>query len=196
MRLGVLALGALVAAGCAGPFRFKGPALPYAAKVWLLDAEEELLTARSRADEAQLELVRAQEQLAKAQARLTALGLGSGAAVELKEEARAQVALARSSLAWRGRAAELSRRSLDCADLRFEAAVAEAQVRYPVEGAGSKQDPRLIAQAQACDEKLRPEAATLSGLAEARDTARAQLERSAAQAALKAPLLRPRPYLE
>ena len=88
---------ALALVGCAGGF-LHGPALTYDARVYLLDAEEELMTARARAEDAARELEHQQQSLDQAAVRLAELGDGEtkrealAALAALKQEAKAEVA--------------------------------------------------------------------------------------------------------
>jgi chromosome segregation ATPase len=181
-----------VLSGCAvlgGP----APRLSYEARVYLLDAEEDLMTVRARHDEAQRELAHARGAVDEANERIASMG---AAAPELKAEAKAGLALAVALEKRVARAVELLEAEEACADLRYAARRAMAEVRFRLEGADEAEATKLEERAQGCQDKLVKKQQALAEAQGALDRSRADSERAATKASARSPHQYPRPWLE
>ena len=191
-RLGLLAMLALVSSGCAtvGGSLF-GRRLPYEARVYLLDAEEDLMTSRARADQADRDLYRAKQALSEAEKRYESLRESP-----LKPEAKSQVKLAQAQVTREQRQLELLDAATACAERRYAAARARAEVKFKVEGADDGEATRLEERAATCAQKLDKRELALAEAEEQLARARAEQDRASQAAAAKAPLDHPRPWIE
>lgn len=183
---------AIVTSGCAtvGGSIFSRR-LPYEARVYLLDAEEDLMTARARADQADRDVYRAKHALGAADQRLDELRDS-----KLEGEARAQVKVAKAQVAREERSLELLDAASVCSERRYHAARARAEVKFKVEGADEGEATRLEERAEACSAKLDKRELALAEAEEQLARARAEQDRASQAAAVKAPLEHPRPWLE
>lgn len=172
------------------------PRLPYEARVWLMDAEEEHKTAEARVLEAREARVEAEAQVAEALRARDALGAESDVQPPLVEEAEAQVAYAEATLREKEQALELTEASRACSELGLAAARAEAEVRAKLEGAEPEQVKALHERTEACHGELGQLRALMSAASSMRSSAAAALERARTKAAAAAPTARPRPFLE
>ena len=188
----ILIVLAVLMSGCATvAARLTGPKLPYEARVYLLDAEEDLMTARARADQAERDVFRAKLSLGEADKRRDALR-GS----ELEKEAKAEVEVAVAKVEREERALDLLDASTACAERRYSAARAKAEVRFKIEGADEAEADRLQERADACQAKLEKKELALAEAEEKLARARAAQERESVAASAKAPLEHPRPWIE
>jgi hypothetical protein len=191
MRAVLMAALAVLGSGCATMQGLFGPSLPYDARVYLLDAEEDLMTAATRSDEAARELDRARREVKQAQERHEGLRESP-----LKKEAAAAVELAKARVVRAERSADLLGAAHACADKRYSAARAQAEVKFKVEGASASNADALSAKAEDCETKLEKRKDALAASDEALQRARAAEDRAEAQAAVQAPAQYPRPWLE
>ena len=191
MRALLLAALACAASGCATGFSLTGPRLPYEARVYLLDAEEDLMTARARAEQAERDVLRAQSALAAADERYEALR-----ASPPKNEAKAAAAVEAARVEREERSLELLGAAAACAERRYVAARARAEVKFKVEGADEPEANALAERAEACTTKLDKRELALAEAEEKLARARAVQERESIAAAAQAPLEDPRPWLE
>ncbi|MBL8953649.1 MAG: hypothetical protein JNK82_22935 [Myxococcaceae bacterium] len=192
MRALVVVALAVVTSGCATVGgRLFGPRLPYEARVWLLDAEEDLMTARARAEQAERDVVRAQASLAAADQRCEALRDSP-----LEREAKAAAAVEAARVVREERSFDLLAAQAGCAERRYAAARARAEVKFKVEGADEAEANALAERAEACAAKLDKRELALTEAEEQLARARAARERESIAAAAQAPLEHPRPWLE
>jgi hypothetical protein len=190
-RIALVAALWVLGSGCATVQSLFGPKLPYDARVYLLDAEEDLMTAATRSDEAARELDRARRELDAAEDRQESLRESP-----LKKEAQAAVELAKARVARAEKSAELLFAAHACADRRYSAARAQAAVKFKVEGASASDADGLSAKAEECEARLDKRKEALAAAEEALQRARAEEDRAEAQAAVQAPQQYPRPWLE
>jgi hypothetical protein len=190
VRASLLAL-AVVASGCSTVGSVFAPRLPYEARVYLLDAEEDLMTAMARTEEAQRDVAQARRDLDSAQSRAHSLKESP-----LKKEAFAEVSLAKARVVRAEKSAELLVASQDCAERRYAAARAQAEVKFKVKRADPSNAARLADKADACDGKLDRKRDALAVAEEALNRARSEQDRAAIQAAAQSPAQYPRPWLE
>jgi chromosome segregation ATPase len=165
--------------------------LPYEARVYLLDAEEDLMTARARADQADREVYRAKQALGAADKRLDDLRES-----KLEAEAKAQVKVAQAQVTREERQLELLDAATVCAERRYHAARARAEVKFKVNGADEGEASRLEERAEACTAKLDKKELALAEAEEQLARARAEQDRASQAAAVQAPLEHPRPWIE
>jgi len=188
--------------GCAGA------RLPYEARLWLMDAEEQLLTAGERVGEARAALVAAQADVTRAEQaleRLEAGGEGGGevqvrpedsALPALLAEAKAEVKYAEANLALRVQELEATKARQGCAELSLEAARAEAEVRAKLEDAQPAEAKALAERAAGCLGELEKHRGQVAEGFAKRASARAAVERARSKVATVAPTLRHRAFLE
>ncbi|MBK7860452.1 MAG: hypothetical protein IPJ65_17930 [Archangiaceae bacterium] len=188
MRLLLLAV---LATGCATTSGLGTRRLPYEARVYLLDTEEDLMTARARSEQAARDLWRARHALGDADARSDALRESP-----LKSEAKSQVAVAQARVAREERQLELLDAAAGCSQRRYAAARARTEVRFKLDGADEAEASRLDERAAACEAKLGQRAQALSDAEERLARARSEEERASIAAAAQAPLEHPRPWVE
>jgi hypothetical protein len=185
---------AVLASGCAN-MGFSngvlGPRLPYEARVYLLDAEEDLMTARARADQGDRDVLRAKQALGEADKRYDELRESP-----LKKEAKASVAVAQAQVNRAEKQLDLLDASAVCAERRYGAARARAEVKFKIEGADDAEATRLSERADACETKLDKREQALADAEEQLARARAEQERASIAAAAQAPLENPRPWVE
>lgn len=177
-----------VLASCAGP------RLPYEGRVWLMDSEEELKTARARVREARRALDEAETALSQASHRRDGLSSESDPAV--LAEAEAHVAYADATVQERQRALDLVNATENCADLALAAATKEAEVRAKLENADLAESKSQKEGVENCYNDLTPLRTELDAASWKRASARAALERAKAKANAAAPATNPYPYLE
>jgi hypothetical protein len=168
-----------------------GPQLPYEARVDLLDSEEDLMTAAARADQAVRDVQSARADVDAARERYEGLK-GS----PLKTEAKASVDLARARLDRAARSSDLLAAAQACAERRYAAARAQAEVKFNVEGASASSAGRLASKADECESRLDKPREALAASEEALEKARSAQDHAALQAAAQAPAQYPRPWLE
>lgn len=177
-----------------------GPRLPYEARLWLMDAEERLQTARERVIEERAALVAAQVAADRARRALDTVGgdttVSDEVAPVLREEAEAEVSYAEANLALKEQEVQLTEASEDCAKIALEGARAEAEVRAKLEGANPDDVKAHADEAEACYRGIDTQRALVTELLAKRSSARAAVERARSKASSKAPTLRPRPFLE
>ncbi len=189
--LALIAL-AVVTSGCATVGSgLLGPRLPYEARVWLLDAEEDLMTARARADQAERDLYRAKVALGEADKRYEELRESP-----LKKEAKAQVSVETARVERDERSLELLDAAAVCAERKYAAARARAEVKFKVEGADDGDATSLEQRAESCAQKLDKRELALAEAEEKLARARAAQERESVAASAQAPLEHPRPWIE
>jgi hypothetical protein len=190
--------------GCAGA------RLPYEARLWLMDAEEQLLTAGARVVEARAALVAAQADVARAERTLERLEVDGEAGGELggevrpeaaalpalRAEALAEVRYAEANLTLRVQELEATEASQGCAVMSLEAARAEAEVRAKLEGAQPAEPKALAERAAGCLGALEKHRGRVTEVFAKRASARAAVERARSKAATLAPTMRPRAFLE
>lgn len=193
MRALILIALAVWASGCAtlGTRSLLGPKLPYEARVYLLDAEEDLMTARARADQADRELYRARHALGDADRRHDRLR-----EPVLKKEAKAEVAVAEAQVVRAEKSLELLDQAALCAERRYDAARARAEVKFKVKGADEGEALKLDERALACEAKLDKREAALAEAEEKLARARAEQDRASSAASALAPVEHPRPWIE
>jgi len=192
MRGLLLIMTAVVTSGCATVGNpLIGPRLPYEARVWLLDAEEDLMTARARADQAERDLYRAKIALGEADQRYDALRESP-----LKREAKAVVAVEKARVEREERSLELLDSAAVCAERRYQAARARAEVKFKIEGADDGEASRLEERAAACAARLDKKELALAEAEEKLARARAAQDRESVAASAAAPLEHPRPWIE
>jgi hypothetical protein len=160
--------------------------------VYLLDAEEDLMTARARAEEASRAIQRATSAVAEAQTRSERLPESSS----LKADATASVAVAKAQLSRAQRAQELLAASMTCAEIRYQAARARAEVRFKIEGANESHADRLSERAASCETALAPKEEALAEATETLERKKAERERASVAAAASSPVENPRPWIE
>lgn len=165
--------------------------LPYEARVYLLDAEEDLMTARARADQADRDVYRARRALGEADSRYDDLRDS-----KLAGEAKAHVKVATAQVVREERALELLDAATVCAERRYVAARARAEVKFKVDGAEESEAIRLEEKAEACAAKLEKKELALAEAEEQLARARAEQDRASQAAAVQAPLEHPRPWIE
>lgn len=186
--------------------------LPYEARLWLMDAEEQLLTAGERVGAARAALLAAQADVTRAEQaleRLEAGGEGGGdgggevpvrpeasALSALLAEAKAAVKYAEANLALRAQELEATEARQGCAELSLEAARAEAEVRAKLEDAQPDEAKALAERAAGCVAGLEKHRGRVAEGFAKRASARAAVERASSKAATVAPTLRPRAFLE
>ena len=198
-RLWVLALAGALSSGCAAGLRFGQPELSYRGRVMLLDAEEELLTARAQVDEARRDEDRSRAALAESKARAGFFEDGADAEGERRyglDEARAQVALAKATLGVARRRVALAEAEAGCAAARYEAEAARVARVTALEGHDPTAPERLAQRAGACDDGLDAPREALRLHEEEQVRARALWEKRRAQLARVSPLGDVRPYLD
>lgn len=192
MRALALIAVAVITSGCATVGnKLIGPRLPYEARVWLLDAEEELMTARARADQAERDLYRAKVALGEADKRYDDLRESP-----LKREAKAVVAVEKARVEREERSLELLDGAAACAERRYAAARARAEVKFKIEDADEVEATRLEERAAACAAKLDKRELALAEAEEKLAKARAAQDRESIAASAAAPLEHPRPWVE
>jgi hypothetical protein len=183
---------AVTTSGCATVgAKLMGPRLPYEARVYLLDAEEDLMTARARAEQAERDVFRAKQALGEADKRYDALHESP-----LKKEAKAEVLVAQAKVEREERSLDLLDAAEACAERRYAAARARAEVRFKIEGADDGEASRLEEKAAACEAKLDKREAALADAEEKLARARAAQDRESIAASAAAPLEHPRPWIE
>jgi hypothetical protein len=191
MRLALIGLVLAAAPGCA-TFGALGTApMPYSARVYLLDSEEDLMTAAARAEEATREIERVRGSLDEVKTRYSKLHDSP-----LTAEVKSEVVVEKARLARAQRAAELLTAAQVCAEDRYAAARAQALVRFKLEGARDSDPPRLADKAEVCESQLDKPREALAAAEDALARARSDRERESAQAAAVAPLQYPRPWVE
>lgn len=187
----LIALALFFFSSCAtvGP-RF-GRRLPYEAKVYLLDAEEDLMTAKARADQQWREVHTAKKAVGAAEDRFDNLRESP-----LAGEAKAQVKVAQAQLTREERLLELLDAAAVCAERRYVATRSRAEVKFKVNGADETEANDLADRATACEAKLEKKQVAVAEAEEALSRARSEQERASIAAAQKAPLENPRPWIE
>lgn len=182
---------AVVASGCSTVGSVFAPRLSYEARVYLLDAEEDLMTAAARADEAVREVAHARRELEAAQSRAHSLKESP-----LKKEALAEVALAKAKVTRAEKSADFLVASQDCAERRYAATRAQAEVKFKAKGADPASSVKLTDRAESCEARLDKKRDALAVAEEALDRARSEQDRAAIQASMQAPAQYPRPWIE
>lgn len=177
-----------------------GPRLPYEARLWLMDAEERLQTARERIAEDRAALVAAEAATGRARRALDAVGgdatVGEEVALVLREEAEAEVSYAEANLALKEQEVQLTEASEECAKIALDGARAEAEVRAKLESADPEDVKAHAEEAEACYRGLDTQRALVTELLVKRSSARAAVERARSKASAKAPTLRPQPFIQ
>jgi hypothetical protein len=181
-----------LASGCAG-LNPSAPRLTYSARVYLLDAEEDLMTARTRAEQAQRDLSVAKNALTESEERLASLGKTAEA---LTAEAKASWRLNQARVAHAQRSLDFLEAAANCAEQRYGAQKESALIRFKLEGADETEQLRLLELADTCEAKLGAKRQALLDAGEALDKARSETDRATARAAAQAPAQYPRPFLE
>jgi hypothetical protein len=165
--------------------------LPYEGRVWLIDAEEDLLSARARVDEAQADLLRAQHHERQVSARLVSLENPVS-----QQETTGELAYRKSFTDAFDIALQFAEANVRCAEMRWAAAQAEALVRFrPAQGDATKAE-ALQQAGNECQQQLLLQKSHLVYADNVRAEAKAVYEQLLNQLATQLPLTHPRPYVD